>query len=248
MSFSPSRTCAVRRRAPSPRPRRSSARPRHQDCGTALCLSCCIRNDRVSGAGRVRVRGGASEESRLLVARAAPRRAAVPVDGRHEWPPIKLRMASGSAAAAAARQFQITNGTFISTSRSTRRARFLMITIIDGHQGYLPTYIQRRVWGRHWGRLPCTYLFQRPCCGQQTPYPAGAQTQATTHACRVGYGAHTKHAHGGSTHTQRHWQHALDTRRHWQHTHTGAAHAHGGTARTRSTASEKGQLAHTGQR
>ena len=40
-----SRTCAVRRRAPSPRPRRSSARPRHQDCGTAPCLSCCIRND-----------------------------------------------------------------------------------------------------------------------------------------------------------------------------------------------------------
>ena len=45
MSIFFSRTCAVRRRAPSPRPRRSSARPRHQDCGTAPCLSCCIRND-----------------------------------------------------------------------------------------------------------------------------------------------------------------------------------------------------------
>ena len=35
MSISLSRPCAVRRKAPSPRPRRSSARPRHQECDTA---------------------------------------------------------------------------------------------------------------------------------------------------------------------------------------------------------------------
>ena len=44
MSFFFSRTYAVRRKAPSPRPRRSSARPRHQDCGIAPGLSCYIRN------------------------------------------------------------------------------------------------------------------------------------------------------------------------------------------------------------
>ena len=45
MSFSPGRTCAVRRQAPSPRPCRSSARPRHLDCGIAPCVSLQALND-----------------------------------------------------------------------------------------------------------------------------------------------------------------------------------------------------------
>ena len=46
MSIFLSRLCAVSRIAPSSRPRRSSARPRHQDCGTVPCVSRRVRNRR----------------------------------------------------------------------------------------------------------------------------------------------------------------------------------------------------------
>ena len=46
MSISWSRPCAVRRIAPSSRPHRSSARPRHQECGTVPCASRRVRNRR----------------------------------------------------------------------------------------------------------------------------------------------------------------------------------------------------------